>query len=271
MSSEKKTKKKFCTSCGAEIRSGEFCSECGNKSGEKSDHPPQKWYKETWGIVLSLIFCFPVGLVLMWLYTKWDKKVKIAITAVFLIITGWSYVSNNIINYEQREIEKQEREENRLQREEARRQQQKERQQVEQESASEAVVETDTTTNEYRLFVASTMLDMGRQLELLSEQSLLAGANPSLLFNDEWRTSTVLHIVSLQMLARNILDFDVDNVPQGYESSYEYFNTLANLLLDSMDYYMHGVDNLDATALVRASELQVLIGDYAIHTTEAMP
>lgn len=43
------------------------------------------FYKKTWFIVLSLIIFFPLGLVLMWLFTDWSKRNKWIITAVVLL------------------------------------------------------------------------------------------------------------------------------------------------------------------------------------------
>ncbi len=41
-----------------------------------------KWYEKTPAIVLLLIFFFPVGLYLMWKYTKWAKGVKIGVSVL---------------------------------------------------------------------------------------------------------------------------------------------------------------------------------------------
>lgn len=46
-------------------------------------HP---WYTRNPVIILLLIIFFPAGLFLMWKYTKWNKKVKWAITGFFAFI-----------------------------------------------------------------------------------------------------------------------------------------------------------------------------------------
>ena len=51
-----------------------------------SEVEPQKWYQKTFGIILLLIFFFPIGLYLMWRYGKWNKTVKIVVTAALVII-----------------------------------------------------------------------------------------------------------------------------------------------------------------------------------------
>lgn len=49
----------------------------------------QKWYEKNLAIVLLLIFFFPVGLFLMWKYSKWNKVVKIVISILLgLIVIG---------------------------------------------------------------------------------------------------------------------------------------------------------------------------------------
>lgn len=45
----------------------------------------KKWYQKNSGIILLLIFFFPVGLYLMWKYSKWSNKVKGVITGLFAL------------------------------------------------------------------------------------------------------------------------------------------------------------------------------------------
>lgn len=58
-----------------------------------------KWYSSTWGIILALILCFPVGLVLMWLNAPWSKNVKLIITSCF-IWPLWIYVIFKMTSWE---------------------------------------------------------------------------------------------------------------------------------------------------------------------------
>jgi len=46
----------------------------------------EKWYEQTWVIVLFLIFFFPVGLFLMWRYAKWTTIVKTIVTVVIAVL-----------------------------------------------------------------------------------------------------------------------------------------------------------------------------------------
>lgn len=54
----------------------------------------QKWYEKNLAIILFLIFFFPVGLFLMWKYSKWNKTIKIVISVFFGLILIWN-ISNN--------------------------------------------------------------------------------------------------------------------------------------------------------------------------------
>lgn len=45
-----------------------------------------KWYQRTVWIVVLLLFCFPVGIILMWLFGKRSAKTKLIITAITLAI-----------------------------------------------------------------------------------------------------------------------------------------------------------------------------------------
>lgn len=46
----------------------------------------QKWYEKNVAIILFLIFFFPIGLFLMWRYSRWDKVAKIVISVVGALV-----------------------------------------------------------------------------------------------------------------------------------------------------------------------------------------
>ncbi len=60
-----------------------------NNTSSNGEHPSnnnkKKWYQKTGWIIFWLIVFFPVGLFLVWRYAKWNKIIKIIITAFFLI------------------------------------------------------------------------------------------------------------------------------------------------------------------------------------------
>ncbi|MBO5934043.1 MAG: DUF4236 domain-containing protein [Clostridia bacterium] len=55
-------------------------------STETMSSSNKKWYQKTGYIILLLVLFFPVGLFLMWKYTNWGKKVKIAISVIFALL-----------------------------------------------------------------------------------------------------------------------------------------------------------------------------------------
>jgi len=63
-----------------------------------------KWYQKTWVIILFLFFFAPVGIILMWLCKKkWNKNLKIILSAIFAIIFIITLCSNG--NDDQKTIE----------------------------------------------------------------------------------------------------------------------------------------------------------------------
>ena len=59
-----------------------------------------KFYEEDWFIALMLFLCFPVGLFLMWKYSKWHKTAKIIISVFFAIMVIFSDGSKESKNVE---------------------------------------------------------------------------------------------------------------------------------------------------------------------------
>ena len=57
-----------------------------------SENQPKPWYKKDFAIILLLIFFWPVGLYLMWKYSKWSTPVKWTLTAIcsFMFLTAIS-------------------------------------------------------------------------------------------------------------------------------------------------------------------------------------
>ncbi|AIR83518.1 Ltp family lipoprotein [Staphylococcus epidermidis] len=54
------------------------------------------WYKQEWFVVLTLIFIFPLGLFLMWRYSKWPSIAKTIVTVAIVVIalSSTTYVGN---------------------------------------------------------------------------------------------------------------------------------------------------------------------------------
>ncbi|MBQ3045171.1 MAG: zinc ribbon domain-containing protein [Clostridia bacterium] len=61
-------------------------------------HKPKlrkKWYEKNWVIILFLIFCFPLGLFLMWKFSNWNKIAKIIVTIAFAIFKIWFWFGDS--------------------------------------------------------------------------------------------------------------------------------------------------------------------------------
>lgn len=58
------------------------CPNCGYDLPENC----QKFYSKSWFIILMLLLFFPIGLVLMWRYMKFNKPCRIVITALCFFI-----------------------------------------------------------------------------------------------------------------------------------------------------------------------------------------
>jgi len=52
---------------------------------KKTTQKQDKWYRGDGGAITFLIFCFPVGIYLMWRYTQWPSKAKWIVTSVFIL------------------------------------------------------------------------------------------------------------------------------------------------------------------------------------------
>ena len=57
-----------------------------------------KFYEKDWFVILMLILCFPVGLFLMWKYSKWPSVAKIIVTIVIAVIVVWPPQPNKTVN-----------------------------------------------------------------------------------------------------------------------------------------------------------------------------
>lgn len=64
--------------------------------GPPPQFPPKQkeWYQKPLGIVLTLIFFFPVGLYLMWKYATWPKSAKWVVTGILAFCVMCSGIAN---------------------------------------------------------------------------------------------------------------------------------------------------------------------------------
>lgn len=82
----------FCPRCGSVNQdTSNFCLKCGQPLQAGAIVRPivtrkLPWYEQQGFIVLFLIFFFPVGLYLMWRYSKWHLAAKVIITSFFAVV-----------------------------------------------------------------------------------------------------------------------------------------------------------------------------------------
>ena len=72
------------------------CPNCGCDLPENG----QKFYSKSWFIILMLLLLFPIGLVLMWRYMKFNKPCRIVVTALcffFLLIFALGYTADDSV------------------------------------------------------------------------------------------------------------------------------------------------------------------------------
>lgn len=105
----------ICKNCGADFE-GKFCSNCGtpadtvtrstqsqsiingvpvNMAAAPTNHEP--FYASSWFIVLMLACCcFPLGLILMWKYNKFNKPARIVISSFFALAVLLTLITTSI-------------------------------------------------------------------------------------------------------------------------------------------------------------------------------
>jgi hypothetical protein len=105
----------ICKKCGADFE-GKFCPNCGtpadtvntltqsqsvingvpvNMAAPPTNNEP--FYTSTWFIVLMLACCcFPLGLILMWKYNKFNKPVRIVISSIFALAVLMTLITSGM-------------------------------------------------------------------------------------------------------------------------------------------------------------------------------
>ncbi len=57
-----------------------------------SEQPTHPWYRQTWLAVVALVLFFPLGLFLMWRFTRWQTWLKTSITVILSLLTIFSNI-----------------------------------------------------------------------------------------------------------------------------------------------------------------------------------
>jgi len=78
---------KKCPYCAEDIQDAAIkCKHCGEFLNKKSK-PTLKWYFRTSTIIVALLCIGPFALPLIWLHPNLNKKIKIALTIIILVIS----------------------------------------------------------------------------------------------------------------------------------------------------------------------------------------
>ena len=83
----------MCPTCQAAVEDGaKFCNQCGEPLQAIAPPPgtTRKWYYNVWFVLLMLFFVLgPFGLPLVWKHPKFSGAVKVTLTVVMIVYTGW--------------------------------------------------------------------------------------------------------------------------------------------------------------------------------------
>jgi len=87
----------YCTECGTQMSDQAYaCPKCGHRIPQTVPLQPiptmsTPWYFTTPAVILGLLFCWPIGLVIMWVGRVWPTWVRAAITSIYLLTIGGAF------------------------------------------------------------------------------------------------------------------------------------------------------------------------------------
>ena len=64
-------------------------------SGDIGVNEQTPWYEQIWVLALSLLFCFPIGLIFVWINKRFSQTTKIVVTAVVLALATIAGITNS--------------------------------------------------------------------------------------------------------------------------------------------------------------------------------
>ena len=87
----------YCTECGTQMSDQAYaCPKCGHRIPQTVPLQPiptmsTPWYFTTPAVILGLLFCWPIGLVIMWVGRVWPTWVRATITSIYLLTIGGTF------------------------------------------------------------------------------------------------------------------------------------------------------------------------------------
>ena len=75
--------------------SASYYGSADNTNYYYQERPANRFYQKTWFIVLALIFFWPLGLFLMWRYSRWNLIAKVIVSAIFIFAIYQAITGND--------------------------------------------------------------------------------------------------------------------------------------------------------------------------------
>lgn len=222
----------------------------------------KSWYENPGCISLLLIFFFPLGLLLMWVYTNWDKRIKWAVTLIiiFLFILGFAIPSpkapkpaiSTINNTETKPI-------------------------PETAEPIEDTTDLTTYTPEEPKTNQLTAADQEYLQKILKSTQNLTSAfavigemadEPLKVYEDQnYIMRLAAAIVTIQQEYKNALEI---TPPAKFADIHKDFTKALSLYNEATEELTYGIDNYDADAINRAADLMEEARIYLNSATEKM-
>jgi len=136
-------------------------------------------------------------------------------------------------------------------------------------TASSLSADTDTASEAaYQAFIIKQSQALATSLDGLSTQSVMAGENPMLILDEDWTTKTAVYVLEINTTSQAIIDYDTSLVPAAYKDVHTNIVLGSKDFITAMDYFVDGIDNIDADKITKASEYMTSGSGYITKATE---
>lgn len=113
-----------------------------------------------------------------------------------------------------------------------------------------------TIEAEYIDMVLVTSELYGTAMSIIGEQTTAAGENPTLLFDEDWLTTTAVGVFGVTEASRLVLDYEGE-IPARFVEVNQEYQAIAQLYADAMDSFVIGIDTIDSEKINEASALMI--------------
>jgi flagellar motor protein MotB len=119
---------------------------------------------------------------------------------------------------------------------------------------------------DYLTWAAGIAGQLTDPIQVISEQSTLAGKDATVIFDQDWIIKTAAALASFQVTATQIRERE--DVPDEAEAVHGIMLELADELDSIATNYSQGVDNLDASLIAAATDSMVRAGELAVEMSD---